>query len=283
MAPPTAEWVAADGVVLPLHIEYAVQGLFAPPVALQEDTVPGQPGGRLREMRHETREFVLPLYFYDDDSLTGLWGQLRAAAKTMDPGRGEGRIRVTSPGGDQREIRCVVTAGLELNQTQGRESSPTHQRAAVVFRAHDPYWYATNLSVAEFTAGARPSFFPIFPLRLSAGEVFADVTVDNPGDVATWPVWEVDGPGTDIALRDLGMGQATELATTLLAGQTVTIDTRPGRKTVTRDDGTNLFPQLGGSDLWPLAPGSTAVRIEMGGAGDTSVVRLRYQPAYLTP
>lgn len=283
MALPTAEWVGSDGVVLPLHIEYAVQGLFAPPAALEEDSVPGQPGSLLRAVRHETREFVLPLYFHDDDSLAGLWGQLRAAARAMDPGRGEGRIRVTSPGGDQREIRCVVTAGLELNQTQGRESSPTHQRAAAVFRAHDPYWYATNLSTATFTPGARPSFFPFFPLRLSAGEVFADVTVDNPGDVATWPLWEIDGPGTDIALRDIDHGLNATLATTLLAGQTVTIDTRPGRKTVTRDDGTNLFPQLGGSDLWPLQQGATAVRIEMGGVGDTSVVRLRYQPAYLTP
>jgi hypothetical protein len=277
----TVEWVAPDGVTTPLSVEYALHDRFAPPIAFEEDGVPGQPGARFRAARHDVREFVLPLKI-----LRGTEQELRTALRdlvaAMDPTRGEGKIRVTTPLGDQREIRCRYAAGLGLNETLGDDSTPTFQRAPVVFRAHDPYWYASTLMVAEFTAGARPNFFPFFPLRLSAGEVFADVTVDNPGDVATWPLWEINGPGADIALRDLDHGQATELATTLLAGQTITVDTRPGAKTVVRDDGTNLFPALGDTALWPLEPGATAVRIEMGGAGDSSVVRLRYLPAYLT-
>jgi phage-related protein len=277
----TVEWVAPDGVTTVLDVEWAVTGRFMVPVAFEEDDVPGQPGARLRAVRHLPREFVLPCYVYGDTEAE-LRTEMRDLAAAMDPGRGAGKIKVTAPGGDQRKIRCSYAAGLEANETIGDDSGPQHQRFPIVFRAHDPYWYATSLTVAEFTAGARPNFFPFFPLRLSAGEVFADVTVDNPGDVATWPLWEIDGPGADIALRDLDHGQSTELATTLLAGQTVTVDTRPGAKTVVRDDGTNLFPALGDSDLWPLDPGATAVRIEMGGAGDSSVVRLRYLPAYLT-
>jgi hypothetical protein len=274
------EWVAPDGVTTPLRVLYDVSGRFSPPAALEEETVPGQPGGRLRAVRHDVREFVLPIHA-TSDTAAGLRAQLRELARAMDPGRGEGKVRITAPGGDQREIRCRAVAGLGLDESP-TTATPTDQLAPVVFRAHDPYWYASSLTVAEFTAGARPNFFPFFPLRLSAGEVFADVNVANAGDVATWPVWEIVGPGADIALRDLDHGQSTELATTLLAGQTITVDTRPGAKTVVRDDGLNLFPALGDSGLWPLEPGATAVRIEMGGAGDSSVVRLRYLPAYLT-
>lgn len=279
--PETIEWIAPDGVVTALRVLAAVSGRFAPPPAVEEDAVPGQPGGLLRAVRHNVREFVLPIHL-GADTAAAVRTEIRDLVRAMDPTRGEGRLRVTAPGGDQREIRCRAVAGLDLNEGPFT-ATPTDQIASVVFRAHDPYWYAASLTVSEFSSGARPNFFPFFPLRLSSSEVFADVNVDNPGDVSTWPVWEIEGPGSDIALRNLDTGKVTSLSTTLLAGPSVTVDTRPGKKSVTHSDGSNLWPDLStDSALWPLGPGNNALRLEMGAAGDTSVIRLRYQPAYLT-
>lgn len=279
------EWVSPTGVVTALNVEYAVRGRFAPPAEASEDEVPGQPGARVRDVRHGVREFVLPLRIGVFPTAAESRTALRALVATMDPTRGEGRIRVSdTPTGDVREIRCRYSAGLGVDEVLGETSMPTWTRAAVAFRATDPYWYDTSPTVLEFGIGETPDFFPILPIRLSSSEVLADVSIDNRGDVATWPVWEISGPGgPPVAIRHLGTGRATVIDASLLAGQTIIVDTRPGAKTVTREDGTNLYPALTlASSLWTLRPGSNPIRVEMGGSNLDSRVRLRYRPAYLT-
>lgn len=280
---PTAEWIDPDGTTWPLTVEYDTRGLFAPPARLQEDTVPGQPGLRLREVTHDAREVVLSLYWRNDDP-AALHTTLRQITAAMDPARGVGKLRVTAPTADQRELNCVVTGGMDFSQTLGEQATPTHQRAAVVFRAHDPYWHATSDTVTDYTLGSTATFFPILPIRLTDSATFADATITNTGDVDTWPVWQITGPASPtIGLRNLTTGKtATFGTTTLTAAETVTVDTRPGVKTITRQDGTNLFPALNGS-LWPLRRGSNAIRVEMAGTTAATKVRVSYRPRWLTP
>jgi hypothetical protein len=286
----TVEWISAAGTVTPLNVEYAVRGRWAPPAVVVEESVPGQAGARVREVSHGVREFVLPLRVR-----TSTEAELRVALRTlvreMDPRAGAGRIRVYTPAGDAREIRCLYSAGLDLDETQGQTSMPTWQRTPAVFRAHDPYWYATSDISEVFTVGAVAPFFPILPIRLSSSEVFVDATVTNGGDLETWPVWTITGPGSSIRLLDLTAGLSTSLtsaalgAVTLGAGEKVEIDTRPGFKTVTRlSDGANLWPYLStDSALWPLRIGASAVRVEMSGATADSSVTVSHRPRYLTP
>lgn len=277
------QWIDPDGTTTALRVLYDVHGRFAPPSRRQEETLPGQPGGALREVLHDIREFVLPVHIHGSTA-TELRTTLRDLALAMDPVRGDGAIRVTAPGGDQREITCRVAAGLDLDEVLGDTATPTDQIATVVFRAVDPYWSATSDTVIDYEfESTTVSFFPIFPIRLASSEVFADDTVTVTGDVQSWPVWVITGPGSTINVKNLTTGKATTLSTTALeAGEYVTIDTRPGAKTVTRQDGTSLFSDLSGS-LWPLLRGPNAVRVEMGGAGTGSAVSLRYRPRYLTP
>ena len=70
----------------------------------------------------------------------------------------------------------------------------------------------------------------------------------------------------------------------LLGGESVTIDTRPGAKTVTKQDGSSLFGQLAfPPQLWSLAQGSNSVRIEFTGASaSASAVTLSYFKRYLS-
>jgi phage-related protein len=278
-------WIDPDGVTWPLEVDWDVSGRFMPRVEFVSDGVPGQPGEFFREARHGVREFMLSV------DITGtteanLRSTLRSFVASMDPTRGAGRIRVTSPVGDQREIVCRYSAGLEMEERLGG-SGPNWQQAAIKFVAHDPYWYDVSPTSKTFTVTALvPSFFPIFPLRLTASELAVDDTVDNTGDVAAWPVWTVNGPGSGIKLSNLTTGRLIYLpSTTLVAGQTLVIDTRPGYKSTVIDSTTNSYSALSAdSSLWALERGVNIVRLEMSGAdNDYSGLTLSYHRRFLSP
>ncbi|GGM64057.1 hypothetical protein GCM10012275_38220 [Longimycelium tulufanense] len=280
----TVIWIDPDGATTTLEVNWSTRARFAPPIAFEEEGVPEQPGSRLRAVRHATREFVLPLWI-SDSSESALRTTLRDLVKAMDPARGDGTIRVTAPGGDQREIVCRYAGGLELDEILGDTSGPLVQRTPVVFRAFDPYWRATSDTVDTYTTGTTATFFPFFPIRLSSSEVFADPTVNNVGDVEAWPVWTITGPGSNVNLKRFTGGETKTLtlSTTLGAGETAEIDTRPGKKTVTKGDGTNLFGSLSSSSvLWPLLAGDNPIRVEMTGSTSDSSVKLAFRPRYLT-
>ncbi|WP_030431957.1 phage distal tail protein [Allokutzneria albata] len=279
----TTVWISPDGTMIPLEVEWSTAGRFAPPPVLVEEGVPEQPGARHREARHGVREFSLPLWI-EDSSPAALRARMRALVAAMDPVRGEGTIRITTPIGDQREIYCRVSAGLEMDETLGRTSGPTLQRCVPMFRAVDPYWYDTTDTIDTFSSADTATFFPIFPLRLASSSVFVEATIINSGDVETWPVWTITGPGSAITLRNLTTGYALTLTTTLAVGEHLVIDTRPGRKSVLKNDGTNLFTALSSaSSLWPLARGSNSVRLEMSSTvALVSSLQLARRHRYLT-
>lgn len=279
-------WIDADGGLTNLDVEWSTEGRFMPPIAFDEDGVPGQPGLRLRTVRHREKDFVLPLWI-TDTSETLLRARLRTLIAKMDPTRGDGRIRVTGPGGDQREITCRYKQGLELVERLGQTSAARMQRAPVVFRAHNPYWSDVNDTIVGPLApdDSPGSFFPFFPLRLSSSEVFAALSVDNIGDVDCWPVWTIVGPGSSITLRNLTTGKVLSLDGTLAAGETLVIDTRPRKKTVRHFSGsieTNWYTNLSAtSALWCLRRGSNSLQIEMGAATSASSVTLARRHLYL--
>lgn len=278
----TVVWLDADGGSTTLDVNWNVTGRFMPPVVFQEDEVPGQPGMRLRSARHGVREFVLPLWI-TAASETALRTAIRSLVAKMDPSRGAGRIRVTAPGGDQREITCSVSGGLELAETLGSDSGYLMQRAVVSFRCHDPYWTDVADTEVSWTLGEAPgTFFPIFPLVLAGSEIFVQATVTNTGDVQAWPVWTITGPGSALTIRNFHTNKLLFVDESLSAGESVVVDTRPGVKSVTKNDGTNLYPSLFlNSSLWPLQRGDNLIWVELFGATTESSVVLRYRNQYL--
>lgn len=255
-------------------------------VAHEEDAVPGQDGARHRASRYKPHEFTLKLTISaNPGDQAGLRTALRQLMYAMSPTRGEGIIRVTSPLGDVRELPCFCTSGLGLEEKPD-SSGVDMQQAAVVFRAYDPYWRDQSDISTSFTIGATPSFFPFFPLRLTASQIAVDTTVSNAGDGVAWPVWTIFGPAAQIVLRNLTTGELLLFSTlTLGAGESVVIDTRPGYKTATKNDRTNVFPDLDvSSSLWALQPGNTALRLEMSAAlAGSSALQLNFRQRYLSP
>lgn len=285
MAEEVVTWVDPVGVETPLNVEWDVDGRFAPEYEFITDTVPGRPGQIVREVRHNTRPVSMALWIgpYADD--VALRTALRKLAKAMDPVRGPGRLRIQSPIGDTRDLPCY--ANLSMPERLGDTSGVNVQRASVTFTAYgSPYWEDPSDVQQVFTRGETVSFFPIFPLRLTSSEVFRDSSADNPGDVDAWPVWEIEGPGNSPVLWNLSQDKKLSLPSLSIGSdEAVVIDTRPGIKSITHSDGSNLFPLLEqGSSLWSLEPGVNSIRIEMSAAvTESSRVTLRYRPRYLSP
>lgn len=278
------QWIDPDGVFTTLDVEWEVKGRFMPPIETKVDQVPGQAGGIPRSTRHGVREFLV-MVWQSAGSDAALRTALRNFVRTMDPTRGSGKLRVTSPLGDQREITCQYKAGLDLDETLGDNSGPDYQKIPLAFTAFDPYWYAVSPIAESFTIGTQPLFFPLFPLRLSSSQVAVEDTLVNGGDIETWPVWTVTGPGSVIKLINLTTGEKIDLQTnTLGAGEVLTIDTRENVKTLTLQNGDNLFEWLSiDSSLWSLRYGNTLMHLEMSGATAASGLSVSYFPRYLSP
>lgn len=280
----TWEWVAVDGAVTTLDVDWSVSGRFSPPTVLDVQRSPGRPGATVWGAEHDVAKWSFA-HWVDGVDEDDLRDRLRQLVRDMDPRRGAGRIRVTAPGGDRREQTCRITGGLGVEETLGVDAGIVSQRLKHEVTAHDPYWYAADEQVMAWSAGVVIStFFPFFPLRLTASETLVDEDVVNSGDVDAWPVWQMTGPFTSVTAENLTTGRVWTLTTTTTNPQTVTVDTRPGAKTVTRDDGTPLFAALStASRLWPLAPGTNRVRVSMGGASAASAFQLGWVPGWLAP
>ncbi|MCP8970576.1 phage distal tail protein [Ectobacillus ponti] len=278
-------WIDADGneTILSNQPNYMVlpgtAGRFMPPVEFIEGEVPFQSGSYLRQVNIKSRDVDIPLRVTGANDAE-IWGILRNLLRLFNPVRGNGRLRVTAPDGSQRELTCRYHSGLELSETLENRME-TFQKFILVLRAFDPFWYDVATNVQTFTTGQPATFFPFFPIRLSSSTVFADTSVNNTGDVPAWPEWIITGPGDTIFLRNLTTGEVLNLNTSLGAGETLTVDTKPGKKSVRKGDGTNLYYTLSDdSALWSLRQGVNNIRIEMSNATDQSSVQLSYRNRY---
>lgn len=282
----TTVWIDPDGVQYTLEVDWSVSGRFMPKIEFESDGVPGQPGEFFRSVRHGTHEFLMPFDILGT-SEADLRTNIRAIMKAMNPTRGFGKVRVTSPLGDQREINCHISSGLEGNEVLGDNSGFTWQRFPATFLAHDPYWYDVSPTADSFAVtSSMPTFFPFFPLKITSSEIAVDDSVTNDGDEAAWPIWTITGPGSVIVLSNFTTGKRLYFPLGALStGQSITIDTRPGVKSVTYNDGSNAFSALSSdSSLWPLIVGTNTIRLEMSGAvAGVSKLDLLFSQRYLSP
>lgn len=287
--PERLQFVDSAGAILELSDLPGVRalgdsGLEMPPMSMVEDVIPGQAGSQLREVRVATRDAVLP-FFMEQSTETALRDLLRSLAKRLNPQLGNGRLRHIAVDGTTRDLTCRYTGGLEGERVRG-QAGPVYRKGALMFRAHDPFWYDATAMSSTFTTGAQPNFLgdPFLPIKLASDTVLGEQTVSNTGDVEAWPVWTINGPATSITLSNVTTGETLTLPITLTASQSVIIDTRPFQKTVRRNDGTNLYGNLGaGSALWSLRQGDARINTQVAGSTVDTFVTLVYSRRFLTP
>jgi hypothetical protein len=261
------------------------EGRFGPPPLFELERVPLQPGQRFRNVVHGSAVVHVPVAFYGSTA-TALRTSLRKWARLLDPIRGDGTLRVTGPGGDTRDLVCRYTGGLDTAIESDYSDLANKFTVILMFTTEQPYWQDSSDTVAgPWVTGTAATFFPFFPLVLSDSTVFASVTVDNTAsDAEAWPVWTIRGPGANPILRNLSSTKFLSLPITLAIGDVVTIDTRPGQKTIIKQDGSSLFGSLTStSSLWSLLASTVnSIRIEMSSATAASQVQMNFRHRYLS-
>lgn len=160
----------------------------------------------------------------------------------------------------------------------------------IEFIAQDPTFYADTVTVTEIPLGwltgggfASPVTSPIF---VQDGSVAADRPgwVHNLGTGAAWPVIRITGPCATVTVTNVETGRALSMPTLdLNAGQWVEIDTRPGYRTITRNNGGNASTLMSpGSriDLFSLPVGQSEMRWTAFDNTNTARMRLTWRDAY---
>lgn len=283
-------WIDPNGTSYDLNEYWDFDGRYMPPVAFIADELPGQAGQVLRAVKHGARTIKISAVLTVDCGLTAadLQAELRTLVEAMDPTLGQGKLRVTNPGGDQREIVCSYSAGLELPEQYGSTSGKRAQKVTISFIAHQPYWQSTSASSFDFNSTTPVKFFPFFPLRLTSSQIFVNQSITNPGSRPAWPVWRITGPGSVITLKNLTTGKKMEFSNAggLVLGDTdyLDIDTNINVKSVTLNGDTNAFKYLSlDSELWPLPKGASLIQLLMAGVDtDLSSLNLQFRSRYTT-
>ena len=159
------------------------------------------------------------------------------------------------------------------------------------FLAHDPTFYAdadssTTLPLGWLTGGgfAAPVVAPIY---VQDGTVAADRPgwVTNQGSADAWPILRITGPCANVTITHVASGRSLAFPTlNLTAGRWIEIDTRPGYRTVTWDNGGNASAYLSpGSriDQFSLPPGQSEMRWTAFDNTNTATLRVTWRDAYI--
>lgn len=140
--------------------------------------------------------------------------------------------------------------------------------------------YTFNLLPDTSGGFTWPITWPVF--FTSSGE--KQDTVRNEGNVDTWPVITFTGPVANPAIF-YNNGESLRLNTSLTAGQSVTIDTRPWARTVLRENGGSIAGTLRGARLSEMAlpPGTTEIGFRGTDATGLARCTVSFRSAFSTP
>lgn len=220
------------------------------------------------------------------DMIASLQAASDAAAVRLVGGQGM-TLRIKRPG---RPVKRL-TGRMRKLDPEYKDVIHGYVPLDIEFLAHDPTFYADTQSSTELPLGwltgggfAAPVVAPIF---VQDGTVAADRPgwVTNAGDADAWPVIRITGPCANVSIIHVPTGRVLALPTlNLAAGRWVQIDTRPGYRTVTWDNGGNASAYLSPAsriDLFSITPGQQEMRWTAFDNTNSARLRLTWRDAYI--
>lgn len=292
MASESNLWIASDGVTQISLDNITIDGLMAvdgrqgiifPPVSIQDQRIPLQPGSIVRYIDYPPRPVLLPLIIkvMSEASFTAITRQMATWFDT--PAGLPGTYRHTAPDGSMRDLFCYYQAGFEGDESMRNGMRGVGwMRAVLALYASDPFWYDSNYTTQIFVpSGAAPTFLPsLIPIKLGSSGILSGFSISNTGDYEAWPIWTIHGPGTNPVLTNNTTGKSTSFTTTLGSSDVLVVDTRPLIKSVTLNGTVTWSIYSPTSSLWPLQKGQNNIAISMTGTGAGSQVQLQYKQRY---
>lgn len=290
-------WTSAQGDEIDLTDEGAgfivtpggTKGLTSVSYEMSADEYAGVDGAVVRTIRAVPNEPSLGLQIRADGE-QALRRKLRGLVHQMLPQAGLGRLSIHTPWGEVRSLECFVTDGLQGDEDLSVTQPGRWFRTILKFYAPNPWWIGEEQFI-DVGLGTLPEFFPFFLLTLAPSTVQGEFEVNlHDTDAKAYPLWTIHGPGSNLVLANASTGRSIEVETTLLEGEKLIIDTRPGRQSVRRftvgmdpetDVGINEMAALKTDPaLWPLEVQSNRIVAQLTGATPASRVTGVYTPRY---
>ncbi|MEU6959588.1 phage distal tail protein [Streptomyces chrestomyceticus] len=227
-------------------------------------------GARFRGQRVLPRDLDMPLDIVgqDRDHLRRLVSRLARAMATecslvlVD----EAGVRWSTP------VRRVGGGDFSL------DGGDRDLQTVITVRAPDPYFTASTVSVQRVGGDGRaaPFLSSLVTLPVAASQAIGDIQLDNVGDVDSYPVWEIHGPGRDLAVTS-PTGERLRWTGALKAGERLIVDTRSG--TVRDGTGANRYALLDTAPrFWTVPPGTSTAHVALLDTTAQSAVVCSWRP-----
>lgn len=272
---PDMTWTGANGTSFDLKFRSGVclmpdsiVGLLNPTPEFHTTATPVAGGSRLRGVRYVDRDVFWPLMVHTDAG-SRAWQDLNDAFfATLDPERA-GVWEVTRFDGSRRRLNVFFKGdGGGITWRQIQSGWTPYPISGVAF---DPWWYGEEVHRRfQQPAAAGTLAGPGRPIG-SAGTV-ATATIDNPGDVDSYPRYRVTGPTTSVTVGVTigGVSRNITVPFTLTGGQYVDIDTASHR--VVDHAGVSRRADLSAAYFVPVPPGrAIPLTMSMTGTGTVDV------------
>lgn len=283
-------WTSASGRVRSLTADHpylrpgGIRGHMAAPVVPLYAQPPTLDGGIFRGQRIDPRDVQVALMAHTRDS-TRWRDTYRQTVADFDTTSGAGVLTVHNTDGTRRSLSCRYVSGLE-SPVDGEPGVVKIGTFVIELRAYDPWWYGPAES-RRFSAQSDTPIFPGPPFTIMPTELAGSPSVvDNPGDVAAYPVWTITGPASQVTFGN-STGDSFTITRSMGLGDTVTIDTDPRVNVsakITDQDGVNLWGTATSDypNLWALPSGESLVTVDVSGASTDTLVTLQFNPRYRT-
>lgn len=231
--------------------DQGLRGVHLPPINDYVRTAAGVDGQTLRGFQVKARPVFWPLCVYSGEGTHAWLERDKALWASLAPNKTV-QWEVVQPTGESRSLAVRVDPRGDDAFNIDPSGRGWHVYG-VNLVADDPYWRGRTVFArsggtetgAFIPETGAPEFF------ISGGVPLESLTINNPGDVPAWPVWEARGPHTDLVVS-LG-GRVVEFPD-VLEGQTLVLDTSPWVRTALLD-GEDVTHLLGVAEFAPVEPG----------------------------
>lgn len=231
-------------------------------------------GGRFRASRATPRSALLVIDVWGrtaEEHRTNL-RRLTAAIRRVN-GKPLPRLTATYPDGTAYELPFVYDGGAEALK---RRPAGGVQVVPLSIVAPDPFWTA-RIAIPYGLAGLN-STGPWLPhmaeMRLSSSAAQGALSIDNPGEIDSYPTWRLTGPAT---LATVSLGGTSWSIGPIELGEVVTIDTRA--RTAVLDNGTNVYRRFRAAPrLFPIPPGASTLSVVMTDAAPSTSATCFFKP-----
>ena len=284
-----------NGESLSLHalagttIRLGEEGLGLPPVRRLVERGPAQNGDTDVGYRLEPRILSFVLLQASED-VAGYWAARRALQRFLAPSTVPIRLRIDLPTGEARQLDVAYIGGLGWGSS---DRLGTAHQTPIQLRAADPTFYdpVAQSVVYAVPSGAGAWTIPWdIPWGIGASTINTAQSVQTPGDWASYPVITVAGPIANLVITNDTTGEKLDFTGyTIANGDTFTIDTSPGVKSVTDQNGVRRIDKLtDDSDLATFrivahpeaTDGVNSIRVTGSSSTAATQIFIQYHPRY---